>query len=136
MKEGYPELIIQEPSKPLVIGDNYALHLTSVFPDGTIVWSSENEKVATVSENGVVSCLSGGTARIIATHIVGGSSDSYLLKVIDSAWVLMNKQDPGGAWTCVVDSMIYSFGGGGNSEIKNVRNKVTSYNTLQTNGRN
>lgn len=35
--------------------------------DKTVTWKSENEKVATVDENGVVTAVGGGTTKIVAT---------------------------------------------------------------------
>ncbi len=130
LREGCDEVIIQEPSKSLVIGDTYALHadvLPSEFANKTIIWSSDNESVATVSEEGIVSCMGAGTATITANLKYGECSDSYMLTVNEPAWMLMNRLDPGGVMTCIVDSLIYSFAGGFEGWI--IGDDVNSYNT-------
>lgn len=114
LRESCEEVAIQEPLDNLVIGDSIQLQadiLPEDFANKAIVWSSDNEAVATVSEDGIVTCIGEGTATITAKLKYGGCSDSYMLTVNEPAWMLMNNLDPGGM-TCIVDSMIYSFSGG------------------------
>ena len=63
-------IILNKETLELVIGENEALTAT-VKPENTtyktIVWSSSNEEVATVSEDGVVTAVSGGEVTITAT---------------------------------------------------------------------
>lgn len=129
LQKGCDEVIIQDPSRNLVIGDTYALHADvqpSEFANKAIVWLSDNEAVATVSEEGIVSCMGAGAANITATLKYGSCSNSYMLTVHEPAWMLMNSLDPGGM-TCIVDSMIYSFAGKMEGYI--IGDAVNSYNT-------
>ena len=48
--------------------------------DKTVIWSVENEKIATVDENGVLRCLRKGETTLTA-ETVNGVSDSITLKV-------------------------------------------------------
>ena len=86
LQEWCKELIINEPSDPLEIGDEVMLTadvLPSDFANKTIIWSSDNESVASVSEAGIITCKDLATATITASLKYGGCSDSYILEVTD-----------------------------------------------------
>lgn len=59
--------------------------IATVSPDNatdkSVVWTSSNEAVATVDENGVVTGISNGTASITATTVDGGFTASCEVKV-------------------------------------------------------
>ncbi|MGN0808035.1 MAG: beta strand repeat-containing protein [Candidatus Coproplasma sp.] len=65
----------------VAMGETITLSATGIG-DATVTWSSLNESVATVNENGVVTPVSTGTATIIATADGYNESDSstYYLK--------------------------------------------------------
>ncbi len=46
-----------------------------------IIWTSDNENVATVDENGIVKAIAGGTAVITATTEAGGKKDTCIVTV-------------------------------------------------------
>ncbi len=56
-----------------------------VSPDNAtnkdVIWSSDNESVATVDENGIVKAVAGGTAVITATTVAGGYKDTCIVNV-------------------------------------------------------
>lgn len=63
---------------------------------GAVTWSSTNEKVCTVDENGVVSFLYGGNARIVATTADGGFKAECKVTVTtnyDNLALLLNQID-------------------------------------------
>ena len=67
-------------------GDNLQLTATVQPADATnqqINWSSDNNAVATVDANGLVSAISPGTATITATTVDGGFFDTTLITVIE-----------------------------------------------------
>ena len=60
-------IVLSQNSGALYVGESLALTATTA-PLGQIVsWESENPEIAIVSENGVVTALSEGTATIVAT---------------------------------------------------------------------
>ena len=74
--------ILYEPEK---IFTTQSIQLSAIVkPDNatfrTVAWSSSNEKVATVDENGVLKALAPGTVTITAT--AGGVTDSFILTVV------------------------------------------------------
>ncbi len=46
-----------------------------------VIWTSDNESVATVDENGIVKAVAGGTAVITATTVAGGKKDTCIVDV-------------------------------------------------------
>ncbi|MBQ7793688.1 MAG: fibronectin type III domain-containing protein [Clostridia bacterium] len=70
----------------LVIGASETLNVT-VEPDNAankkVVWKSDNEAVATVDENGVVTGVATGEAQITVTSVDGGYIDTCKVTVID-----------------------------------------------------
>ena len=134
LNEGCEEVIIKESSPSLVIGNIYTLHaevLPLGFANKTLIWSSDNESVATVSEDGTVTCTGAGTATITAKLKYGGCSDTYTLTVNEPAWMQMTSMGnpKGGSQSCVIDSMIYVFGGLTNSLPLYSSNSAEVYNT-------
>lgn len=75
--DGVPvtEVVLSKYGLPLYPGQVYGL-TAAVEPedasDGRIVWSSSNEDVATVAENGIINAIDLGTAEITATSVDGG----------------------------------------------------------------
>jgi N-acetylneuraminic acid mutarotase len=118
LQEGCEEISIIEPSENFTIGDEVRLYVDILpldFAKKTILWSSDNESVVTVidSMNGIFRCESEGTATITAKLKYGGCFDSYTLTVNGPAWMQMTSMNipKGGSQSCVIDSMIYVFGG-------------------------
>lgn len=88
---------IVDPVRILGIADNYAIKFDyRVYPgrqkqlwaytyalgsESKVNWSSSDESVATVDENGLVTALSAGTTTISAS--LGEAKDAYDLKVVD-----------------------------------------------------
>ena len=71
---GVTGIKVTNPEKFIFIGSSAQLSVTVSPEDASIkdvVWSSENEKIATVDENGVVTGVSKGTATIRATAVDG-----------------------------------------------------------------
>ena len=66
----------------MFVGDAYSVQLKAIFTpnisDQRVIWKSNNESVATIDENGVVTGKTTGTARIKAT--------SVLYEEIESSW--------------------------------------------------
>ncbi len=75
---------LSKNTKTLQVNQKYILTAT-VKPDSAsnpnIIWSSDNETVATVEANGLVTALSEGTATIIVTTEDGGYTDSCKVTV-------------------------------------------------------
>lgn len=78
------EVILDRKFTVLQIGDSETLTATvaplTVF-DNTVVWSSDNETVATVDSDGNITAVALGEARITATTLIGGHmaySDIYV----------------------------------------------------------
>ena len=69
---------INESSVTIKKGGSYSLTITFTpanASDRNVVWSSENENIATVSSNGTITARNVGTTRIIATTRDGRLSD-------------------------------------------------------------
>jgi hypothetical protein len=85
LKEGCKEVKILEPSVDLVIGDSIEL-IPEVLPEDfgnmELIWSSDNESVATVSQNGYARGVGSGTVNITASLKYGGCSGSREMEVI------------------------------------------------------
>ncbi len=68
---------INPHSLSLTVGERDSLGV--VHSEGTVVWTSSNEAVATVSQDGVVTAVAGGTATITAT--LGTAGDTCTVRV-------------------------------------------------------
>lgn len=79
------EVVISDRSITLRGGETYGLS-AEVYPEDTAVkdvsWSSSNTNIATVSQDGVVTGISGGTAIITVTTVDGGYTDTCEVTVI------------------------------------------------------
>lgn len=86
---------LNKTSTTLTIGDSETLQAT-VLPDDayykTVTWSSDNEEVATVDENGNVTAVKAGTATITATA-TNGTDDTTDDDVSAVLTVTVNKAD-------------------------------------------
>lgn len=71
--EIYPAVIgLNEDEKTLTQGDTFQLRVNSYSANATnkeVIWSTDNEAVATVDENGLVTAVGEGTAVIKATSV-------------------------------------------------------------------
>lgn len=72
---------INGPSREMYVGDTMQLEVVTVPEDAAIkpVWRSENEKVATVDQNGLVTALQDGWAYIYAQ--IGNRERSYDIRI-------------------------------------------------------
>lgn len=91
----------------LQVGREYTLS-ASIIPeyatDKTVIWTSDNEGVATV-EKGVVTALTSGSANITASTIDGQIKDSCIIKVEKPRPNMV----PNGGYEEVVDNMPVGF---------------------------
>lgn len=75
------DIKLDSSSLELTIGDTYALY-ASIYPenssDKSIIWTSSNENVASVSGDGIVSGLNTGNTIITATTSNGLSASCYV----------------------------------------------------------
>ncbi|MBO5928957.1 MAG: Ig domain-containing protein, partial [Clostridia bacterium] len=72
---------IAEETKAIGVGDQVTLNATIVPADADVVWTSNNDKVATVDQTGKVTGVALGEATITAT-VNGVKSDSCVVSVI------------------------------------------------------
>lgn len=82
-------ITLNEATKDMVIGDNLKL-IATVLPttatDKSVTWSSNNEAVAMVNENGLVCAVGAGACKITATANDGsGKTASCMVVVSNSA---------------------------------------------------
>lgn len=66
---------ISETAHTLYKSESFTLTATVLPQDATdksVLWSTSDEKIAVVDENGVVTAVGGGTAEIVATTVDGG----------------------------------------------------------------
>ncbi|MBQ3820854.1 MAG: Ig-like domain-containing protein, partial [Bacteroidales bacterium] len=77
-------LVFEEPSIEMIVGDTRPLSVT-IFPDDatnqTVTWSSSNNNVVTVNENGMLTAVGAGSASI--TALADGKSNSINVTVSD-----------------------------------------------------
>ena len=76
-------LNLTETSKTMFINDTYQIqtNLISDNDDKTITYTSSNSQVASVNEQGIVTALKRGTAKIIVENKAGGYRDEILITV-------------------------------------------------------
>lgn len=93
-ESGIEKVLLNHGSAELVVGEEMAL-IASVFAEGKdgdseVAWESNNPKVASVGEDGLVSAVGCGTAEITAKSL-GGTSAKCVVKVssLDSALSLL-----------------------------------------------
>lgn len=63
------EIKLNVKTKTIVKGKNYALKVYNLTENQTVSFQSEDESIASVDENGVVSALSVGTTKVIVTVV-------------------------------------------------------------------
>ncbi len=76
---------LDDNEETLATGKTYQLTAT-VLPetaeDKSVIWSSDNESVATVSDAGLVTAVDAGTATITVTTVDGGRTATFVATVI------------------------------------------------------
>ena len=87
----YPveSVTLDKSTYEMTVGDNVTLKATvnpSNATDKTVSWSSSNESVATVSQNGEVSALKKGTTTITVTTKDGGKTATCKITVEDKVY--------------------------------------------------
>ena len=86
-----PESVTITGAEEMFVGDAYSVRLIAVVSPATadqrVIWSSNNESVATVTQDGLVTGLSVGTARIRATSYVDESVKSSYFTIKVSEYV-------------------------------------------------
>jgi hypothetical protein len=99
-----PEVIsvaINEGDQTITVGETVQLSVTVEAvggADGAVTWSSSDEAVATVNENGVVTGVAEGTAEITATSVFDATkSDSVTVMVNSAGDENEGENDNGGA---------------------------------------
>ena len=82
--EKVTSVYINGSSRTMTLGETYQLSAT-VYPSNATnpntSWSTSDEKVATVDENGLVTAVSYGTATIIVTTEDGGYTDTFTVNI-------------------------------------------------------
>ena len=95
LNEGCKEVNIKEPSGDLVYGDSVEL-IAEVLPEDfgnmTVIWSSDNEGVVKVTEDGYAKGISEGSVNITAQLKYGGCSGSLTMEVIPSGVIKTEKE--------------------------------------------
>lgn len=78
--DALPSFTVSPQSTTLFVGDEQSMSVS--FGTGPVTWSSENESVATIDTDGVVTALDYGAAEITATDTNGVSnSNSAIIEV-------------------------------------------------------
>ena len=76
---------LDDDEETIIAGETYQLTAT-VLPgtaeDKSVMWSSDNESVATVSDAGLVTAVDEGTATITVTTVDGGRTATFVANVI------------------------------------------------------
>lgn len=66
-----PNIVINENAPKLNIGETFQFSATKTnADDATIVWNSEDETIATVNQNGLVTAVGSGTTKVFAKIVV------------------------------------------------------------------
>lgn len=86
-----PELKLEEESLNLAVGVTRKLNWVTKPEGMKVTWASDNNEVATVSEDGVVTAVSSGTAIITGT-VDGGNSVSCTITVTGVSIILNEKE--------------------------------------------
>lgn len=100
------DVVVSQTELGINLGDTTTLTAT-VTPGETsqdVIWSSSNENVATVDENGVVTGVGNGTADIIATTLGGAYSGACSVTVSSKA-----EQDATLSSICIDGEPLYGF---------------------------
>lgn len=83
-------IIIEDKLVNLIVGDTAAAVNFEIQPanasEKAVVWSSSNESIAKVSEDGAVYGVSTGVATIYATTVDGSCRDGYAVNVVPRGW--------------------------------------------------
>lgn len=81
-------ITLNETAKEMVIGDNLQLTATvlpSTATDKSVTWSSNNESVAMVNENGLVYAVGTGACKITATANDGSDKTASCMVVVSNS---------------------------------------------------
>ena len=76
---------LDDDEETIVAGETYQLTATvlpEIAEDKSVMWSSDNESVATVSDAGLVTGVDAGTATITVTTVDGGRTATFVANVI------------------------------------------------------
>lgn len=95
VKSTDPSISVSPMEKTISIGETFTISpTTSNIGDASVVWSSDNDAVASV-DNGVVTGVAAGTTKINATVTVGGRdySASCDVTVVDNVTITYSKGD-------------------------------------------
>lgn len=82
-------LVISTPALSLKVGHTATLTAKAFNMTGTAVFSTEDSEIVNVSEKGVVTALSTGSAKITAT--LNGLSDTCIVTVTDNIEIILEK---------------------------------------------
>lgn len=78
------EVIVSEEIPVLWVGESFTLS-AQVLPDDTtdksVVWTSDDEDVAVVDENGVITAIGAGVCEITAESVYGTAADTVTVEV-------------------------------------------------------
>jgi len=78
-------ILLNKPAENVLVGTTEQLTVTFLPNDATnqnVTWTSDNENVATVDQNGLVTAVANGTAIIIVTTEDGGFTRTSVITVI------------------------------------------------------
>lgn len=92
------EIKINQENATLKVGDTLNLSVTVLPEDADnkdVKWTSSNEKIATVDDNGKVTAISGGTAIITAKATDGSEAYGTCEIVVDEELVLFDYKSGG-----------------------------------------
>lgn len=94
-EKGITGITVDPTEKTLEVGETVTCNVTYQPADTTdekaVTWSSSNEKVATVDENGVVTAVAGGTAEITATTANGATATCKIKVPIHLTGISLDK---------------------------------------------
>ena len=63
-------------------GESYKLTVTNLLPSDKVVYTIDNEEVATISENGTVTAVAEGTATVTAVITIEGMDEMTLTSIV------------------------------------------------------